>query len=104
MPKGLRRTSSKERKRIGRSVVRRYGVADPVGPFNVDGTPYVVFCFHCDLWLNRETFTLDHIIPVALGGDNSVYNFVPSCQPCNSKRGCEPLGNEAEMRLVRQSA
>ena len=99
MPRGLRKTSSKERKRIRRSVIRRHGLAVPRGQraaFVVDETAYRVLCFHCDEELSPKTFTLDHVLPVALGGDNTVSNFVPSCGPCNQKRGC----NEPEGRLL----
>lgn len=102
MPRGLRRTGSKDRKRICRSVVRRYGRAHQrsVGDgFFVDEIFYVLDCFHCGLRLHPDTLTLDHVVPVARGGDNSVFNFVPSCQPCNSRRGCVPLGEDDLTRI-----
>lgn len=31
--------------------------------------------------------TIDHIIPLTRGGGNEPANMVPSCSPCNNKRG-----------------
>lgn len=36
-------------------------------------------------------FDLDHITPVALGGDNSEGNLTVSCKPCNLSKGATPL-------------
>jgi 5-methylcytosine-specific restriction endonuclease McrA len=82
-------------------VIKRHGVVDPKGPFVIEGIPYVVFCFYCKLWLTKETFTLDHLDPVSNGGNNSVYNFVPSCGPCNWKRGATPLAEEVLQAALR---
>ena len=34
--------------------------------------------------------TLEHIIPVAEGGDNFIDNLAVSCSRCNSRRGTTP--------------
>lgn len=36
-------------------------------------------------WCGRTASTPDHLIPVALGGTDD--DLVPSCRPCNLKRG-----------------
>lgn len=35
----------------------------------------------------REFLTRDHVIPLALGGDNSWGNVVTACSPCNNRKG-----------------
>jgi 5-methylcytosine-specific restriction endonuclease McrA len=41
-------------------------------------------CINCQ---SKENITLDHIIPVSLGGTHSVGNIQPLCMPCNSSKG-----------------
>lgn len=39
-------------------------------------------------WCNRRTkLTVEHVIPVCNGGDNSDSNIVRACKPCNVERG-----------------
>ena len=37
---------------------------------------------------NYDTMTVDHFIPKASGGCNSVKNKVAACYACNQARGC----------------
>ncbi len=41
-------------------------------------------CNHCG---STEDLTIDHIKPVALGGDDSLGNLQTLCRSCNSKKG-----------------
>ncbi len=43
-------------------------------------------CRFCQKQLTRLTATLDHVKPLAEGGDNSLENLVTSCLDCNTKR------------------
>jgi 5-methylcytosine-specific restriction endonuclease McrA len=45
----------------------------------------------CYRW-GRYADTIDHIIPVALGGDHSLQNLRPACGSCNSSTGAS-MGN-----------
>jgi hypothetical protein len=43
-------------------------------------------CRYCKKQLTRFTATLDHVTPVAEGGDNSFENLVTACLSCNSRK------------------
>jgi hypothetical protein len=49
-------------------------------------------CRYCGKQLTRFTVTLDHVKPVAEGGDNSFDNLVTACLDCNSRKNKRPLG------------
>jgi HNH endonuclease len=50
-------------------------------------------CRYCDKQLTRFTATLDHVTPVAEGGDNGVENLVTACLGCNSRKHKRPVGD-----------
>jgi 5-methylcytosine-specific restriction endonuclease McrA len=50
-------------------------------------------CRYCDKQLTRFTATLDHVKPVAEGGDNSFENLVIACLDCNSRKNKRPVGD-----------
>lgn len=41
-------------------------------------------CVKCNSW---EDLTVDHIVPVIAGGDDSAENLQTLCRSCNSKKG-----------------
>lgn len=50
-------------------------------------------CRYCGKQLTRFTATLDHVKPVAEGGDNSQDNLVTACLNCNSRKHHRPVGD-----------
>lgn len=52
-------------------------------------------CSYCGCQLQDDNgdlsvlpfMTIDHVVPTARGGKHVLSNFVPSCQPCNSRKG-----------------
>jgi hypothetical protein len=50
-------------------------------------------CHYCEKQLTRFTATLDHVRPVAEGGNNSLENLVTACLGCNSRKHKRPLGD-----------
>jgi 5-methylcytosine-specific restriction endonuclease McrA len=50
-------------------------------------------CRYCDKQLTRFTATLDHVMPVAEGGDNGFENLVTACLGCNSRKHKRPVGD-----------
>ena len=60
------------------------------------------YCHTSELW-QCVRFTIDHIIPLVMGGANSLDNFALACFHCNRKKfvkhsGLDPLSGK-EMRL-----
>jgi hypothetical protein len=41
-------------------------------------------CRHCETW---KDLTVDHIIPLCMGGADDLENLQTLCQPCNSMKG-----------------
>lgn len=50
-------------------------------------------CRYCEKQLTRFTATLDHVTPVAEGGDNGFENLVAACLGCNSRKHKRPVGD-----------
>jgi hypothetical protein len=50
-------------------------------------------CRYCQKQLTRFTATLDHVKPIAEGGDNSLENLITACLGCNSRKNRKPLGD-----------
>lgn len=45
-------------------------------------------CYNCGA---TSDITMDHIIPVSLGGNHGIGNLMPLCQSCNSQKGARTL-------------
>jgi 5-methylcytosine-specific restriction enzyme A len=45
------------------------------------------YCHYCTQFVGCQNLTLDHMMPITCGGDNSVENVVPVCRSCNSRKG-----------------
>lgn len=48
-------------------------------------------CQFCDRQLRLEECTIDHLVPLALGGLDEPINYVTACEPCNRKKAAMPL-------------
>jgi hypothetical protein len=69
----------------------------------IDGTKrnriYERDAYRCRYCGSYKTLTLDHLIPVSQGGDNSDENLVACCKSCNSLKGTR-TPQEAGMILL----
>jgi 5-methylcytosine-specific restriction endonuclease McrA len=44
-------------------------------------------CLYC----GKKGGTVDHVVPLALGGAHAPWNLVPACLSCNSSKGTKPM-------------
>ena len=44
-------------------------------------------CAYCAVDLQKKDCTLDHVLPVSLGGKTTFENTVTACGPCNASKG-----------------
>lgn len=52
-------------------------------------------CHHCGQRFEPRELTMDHLVPIARGGTSRKNNLVPSCKPCNTKKGYRTALDEA---------
>jgi 5-methylcytosine-specific restriction endonuclease McrA len=50
------------------------------------------FCVQCYEKFDIKDLTIDHILPVSLGGANDIENLQPLCFPCNRLKGNRWIG------------
>jgi 5-methylcytosine-specific restriction protein A len=43
-------------------------------------------CYYCQIELDRNSVTMDHIVPISRGGRSTKGNVVPCCKECNNKK------------------
>ncbi len=43
-------------------------------------------CWYCNKKVPLKELTMDHLIPLAMGGKSSKDNLVPCCKSCNTKK------------------
>ena len=43
-------------------------------------------CHYCEQKFKPEELTMDHLVPLARGGQSIKNNLVPSCKECNAKK------------------
>lgn len=44
-------------------------------------------CMYCGAEMGKVLMTVDHFIPLELGGKNDTSNYIAACKPCNKKKG-----------------
>lgn len=67
---------------------RRFDLHTRLAVFRRDGYR-CQHCGHIGTWLTLE---VDHIIPVALMGDDEFDNLQALCRPCNRRKGARFIG------------
>ena len=67
---------------------RKHG-ATAVEPFTPADWMKVVDFYHgkCAYCLKAEATDMEHVVPLADGGVHGLRNLVPSCAPCNRRKG-----------------
>lgn len=46
-------------------------------------------CMYCFKTMGKVQLTIDHFIPLELGGVNDTSNYLTACRRCNKDKGCE---------------
>ncbi len=59
-------------------------------------------CQYCGAVMNAAELTLDHVIPRSRGGASTWENLVACCHTCNRRKGNHLLGEQTEMKLLRE--
>lgn len=54
-------------------------------------------CQFCKIGFDRRDLTIDHLVPLALGGLDDVTNYVTCCSPCNGRKANLPLAEFARL-------
>lgn len=60
-----------------------------------------VKCPYCEVNLNIENATADHIIPISNGGNNCQVNLIVCCKNCNAERGNSDFMDYLKMKNQR---
>lgn len=58
-------------------------------------------CQYCGAQAPDVVLHVDHINPVAGGGDNDILNLVTSCEPCNLGKGARALSDQSALSKQR---
>ena len=56
-------------------------------------------CFFCGEFIERKLRTIDHLISLAKGGDDSEENMVVSCHQCNSEKADLDIDEYIKLKL-----
>lgn len=56
-------------------------------------------CFFCGEFIEREFRTIDHLISLAKGGDDSEDNMVVSCSQCNTEKADLDINEYIKLKL-----
>ena len=43
-------------------------------------------CYYCDRQVEKDTLTMDHVVPLSRGGKSNKGNIVQACKECNSRK------------------
>lgn len=47
-------------------------------------------CMYCNAKMGKVQLTVDHFLPLDLGGDNNPSNYLSACRKCNKRKGNIP--------------
>jgi hypothetical protein len=57
-------------------------------------------CVYCGRIGEESPLTVDHAVPYSRGGENTIFNLVTACAPCNVEKSDNPLPAEELERIV----
>ena len=59
-------------------------------------------CYYCPATEEEAFIEIDHIVPLARGGDNEFLNLLPACETCNRSKGIKTMGEWLEEKRARR--
>lgn len=59
-------------------------------------------CHYCKKVVGAGALTMDHIVPIARGGESVRNNVVPSCKPCNQSKKLDTPVDALFEQLMRE--
>jgi 5-methylcytosine-specific restriction endonuclease McrA len=48
-------------------------------------------CLRCGVHESESVISMDHVLPLSLGGTNDIANIQPLCKPCNSWKNAKHI-------------
>ncbi len=61
---------------------------------------YGLQCLCCGEEFSIEDLTLDHVLPLSLGGPGALTNLQLLCHPCNQRKGATHVDYRPEKRMT----
>ena len=61
-------------------------------------------CHYCQKKFKASDLTMDHIVPLARGGESVKSNLVPACKACNASKKLSTPAEDAFAELEREKA
>lgn len=89
-----RRKNSKQSRESARksNSIRRAGKVAILKPSKAElEKRFQVFGFKCAYCGSKERMTVDHVLPIKLGGLDEAANIVPACRNCNASKSARPV-------------
>ncbi len=59
-------------------------------------------CIYCGAELTEETATVEHVVPLGMGGPDRLINMALACRECNHGLGCLPAAKKITYALARR--
>lgn len=89
----LRKWASNNRVNRNVSEARRRGLKKDAGDFSLEEwvelcDTYGNVCLACG---RDEPLTIDHVVPLSVGGSNTIDNLQPLCKSCNCKKSTKTI-------------
>lgn len=90
-----------KKKRYFNNSIRSFKIKGSRGKFTMEQwealkSKYSYMCLCCKRFEPDIKLTIDHVVPIIMGGSNNINNIQPLCINCNSAKN----RNEADYRLI----
>ncbi len=59
-----------------------------------------MYCRYCGVAMGKAQLTIDHFVPLEMGGKNDTSNFISACRSCNKAKGAMDPRDWCDMRKL----